>query len=109
MVTLEVGVGRGRWLWKVVKVKSNAAHWNDEAQVRRWAFLYAVRMVCAFDRFDDGSHEFSEVGYPSHLIRYWRRDPFPRCASIASTSNSSSPSIRSGGGSLWGSPYASVV
>src|SRR6202046_4619500 len=27
--------------------------------------------TCAFFNCDDGSQEFSELGYPFHLIRYW--------------------------------------
>ena len=27
--------------------------------------------ICAFFNCDDGSQEFSELGYPFHLIRYW--------------------------------------
>jgi hypothetical protein len=54
------------------------------------------------------THELSEDGYPFHLIRYWclRLRPCLQSEMISSTSYSSLPSIRSGGGCGNASPYA---
>src|SRR6266702_822914 len=61
--------------------------------------LYSAISSSAW-RFSLGSQELSLVGYPFHLTRKCILCPRPLgCASkIFSTSNSCSPSIRSGGG-----------
>ena len=55
-----------------------------------------------------GSHWFSDDGYPSHLTRYLRLLPFPRCERMASTSYSSWLSMISGGGWVNEGPWESV-
>ena len=54
----------------------------------------------AFLTASAGSHELSDSGYPFHLIKYCRvfQRPKRRDLIIFSTSNSSCPSMRSGGG-----------
>ena len=56
------------------------------------------------------THWFSDSGYPFHLTRYCTLCPFPNRldCKISSTSYSSSPSIRSGGGLVKFGPWSSV-
>ena len=60
--------------------------------------LYSVTSGWALPRFLSGSQVSSAAEYPFHLIRNMRRPGLPLCLRTASTSYSSSPSIRSGGG-----------
>src|SRR6266403_143193 len=55
-----------------------------------------------------GSQESWESEYPFHRIRNWVVCPRLRSSRICSTSHSSSPSMRSGGGSWKLMPYSSV-
>ena len=50
--------------------------------------------------FPRGSQEFSASENPFHLTKYSMYCPFLRLSRMVSTSNSSSPSIRSGGGGI---------
>ena len=56
------------------------------------------------------THWFSDSGYPFHLTRYCTLRPCPNLHNwrISSTSYSSSPSIRSGGGLVKLGPWSSV-
>ena len=62
-------------------------------------------------RLSQSTHWFSDSGYPFHLTRYCTLCPFPnlRDCRISSTSYSSSPSIRSGGGLVKLGPWSSVL
>ena len=56
------------------------------------------------------THWFSDSGYPFHLTRYCTLHPLPNFCDcrISSTSYSSSPSTRSGGGLVKLGPWSSV-
>ena len=62
------------------------------------AILYSVIRGWALPRFLSGSQVSSAAEYPFHLIRKVQQPGFPLCPRTASTSYSSSPSIRSGVG-----------
>src|SRR5882724_6827584 len=62
----------------------------------------------AFFRCPCGSQVLSETGYPFHLTKYCNLSRWTRLFSIFSTSYSSDPSTRSGGGSVKLGPCALV-
>ena len=72
--------------------------WLYSGKSSGWVILYSVIRGWALPRFLSGSQVSSAVEYPFHLIRKVRRLGFPLCPRTASTSYSSSPPIRSGGG-----------
>ena len=53
-------------------------------------------------------HSFDESGYPFHFTKYWNPRPRFLLSRISSTSYSSFPSIRSGGGCSKLGPWAVV-
>src|ERR1700691_5746379 len=63
-----------------------------------YVFLYVSSISSELDKFVSGSHVLSLDPYPFHLVRYRIVLPLRLCARIASTSYSSCPSIKSGGG-----------
>ena len=63
-----------------------------------WSLLYVVRADLVFFRFRSGIQESSSAEYPFHWIRNDRLVGVPRWHRIFSTSYSSSPLIRLGGG-----------
>src|SRR6202012_2161997 len=71
-----------------------------------WKSLSASSACRSFQ----STHWLSESGYPFHLIRYWTLRPLPYllASRTRSTSYSSSPSIRSGGGCAKFGPWKSV-
>ena len=70
-----------------------------------WSLLYEARAELACFRSRSGTQESSSAEYPFHRIRKEREDGVPRWCMIFSILYSSSPSIRSGGGTgkflLW--------
>ena len=72
--------------------------WLYSGKSRGRVILYSEIRGWALPRFLSGFHVSSAVEYPFHLIRKVQRPGFPLCLRIASTSYSSSLSIRSGGG-----------
>src|SRR5882724_9122314 len=63
---------------------------------------------CTFFRWPCSSQVLSEMGYPFHLTKYCNFPRWTQLFSIFSTSYSSAPSTRSGGGSVKLGPCASV-
>lgn len=61
------------------------------------------KVVCIGQIFN----RWSEIEYPFQCMRYLWDLPFPLCGRMPSTSNSSSPSIISGGGSSSEDPWTS--
>ena len=61
-------------------------------------------------KLSQSTHWFSDSRYPFHLTRYCTLHPFPNFCDcrISSTSYSSSPSIRSGGGLVKSGPWSLV-
>ena len=73
-------------------------------------FLLKSAIASSACKSSQSTHWFSDSGYPCHLTRYCTLRPFPNLhdCKISSTSYSSSPSIRSGGGLVKLSPWSSV-
>ena len=72
--------------------------WLYSGKLVGQAILYSVISGWTLLRFLSGSQVSSAVEYPFHLIRKVWQPALPLCLRTASTSYSSSPSIRSGGG-----------
>src|SRR5258708_35764453 len=70
--------------------------------------LYSFRISSAFVKFFSGSQLLYDVSYPFHFTKYWSLLPLFWYASMASTSYSSLPSMRSGGGLVSLGPWRSV-
>ena len=71
---------------------------GQEGKTAGWSLLYAIRADLAFFRFRSGIQESPSAEYPFHRIRNDRLVGVPWWHRIFSTSYSSCPLIRSGGG-----------
>ena len=73
-------------------------------------FFLKSAILSSVCKSSQSTHWFSDMGYPFHLTRYCTLRPLPcfRDWRISSTSYSSSPSIRSGGGLVKLGPWSSV-
>src|SRR5258705_12404625 len=70
--------------------------------------LYSFRISSTFVKLFSGSQLLYDVSYPFHFTKYWSLLLLFWYASMASTSYSSSPSMRSGGGLMSLGPRRSV-
>src|SRR5258707_11922124 len=70
--------------------------------------LYSFRISSTFVKFFSGSQLLYDISYPFHFTKYWSLLLLFWYASMASTSYSSSPSMRSGGGLMSLGPWRSV-
>ena len=73
-------------------------------------FFLNSAIISSACKSSQSTHWFSDSGYPLHLTRYCTLRPLPNFHDwrISSTSYSSSPSIRSGGGLVKLGPWSSV-
>ena len=73
-------------------------------------FILKSAIISSACRSFQSTHWFSDSGYPFHLTRYCTLRPLPNLHDwrTSSTSYSSSPSIRSGGGLVKLGPWSSV-